>query len=184
MTCANTSFPAYIICSRNGPHRRVANLAFTVQVGDRRNHEKLFAVHSLTRAYLENVGTLLLRDILLFRFDLPCRADGLFLRRRQWRSAGELCISHCSASVFASQTLLFQLEAGCTFAGEPQDHLEKAPFQKPPEEQPTGRGPTGPSEAQRMYVSSFRLSRRPIQRRRKSSRGQTCSCRHLAPAEC
>src|SRR6266705_2689668 len=62
MTCANTSFPAYIICSRDGPHRRVATLAFTVQVGDRQNHGKLFAVHSFTRAYLENVGTLLIHE--------------------------------------------------------------------------------------------------------------------------
>ena len=61
MTCANTSFPAYIICSRDGPHHRVANLAFTVQVGDRRNHENLFAVHSFTSTYLENVGTLLIK---------------------------------------------------------------------------------------------------------------------------
>ena len=48
------------MCLRDGPHRRLANLAVTVQVGDRRNHGKLFVVHTFTRAYLENVGTLLI----------------------------------------------------------------------------------------------------------------------------
>src|ERR1019366_4991908 len=59
MTCANTSLPAYIRCSRDGFPRRVANLATAVQVGDRQNHEKVLSVPWLTSRSLENVGTLL-----------------------------------------------------------------------------------------------------------------------------
>src|ERR1019366_4812184 len=60
MTCANTSLPAYIRCSRDGFPRRVANLATAVQVGDRQNHEKVLSVPWLTSCSLENVGTLLI----------------------------------------------------------------------------------------------------------------------------
>ena len=65
MTCANTSLPTYIIGSRGGSHRRVANSAFTVQVGDTQNHEKGLFVPWLTSRSLENVGTLLWRYELL-----------------------------------------------------------------------------------------------------------------------
>src|SRR2546423_1155243 len=63
MTCANTSLPAYIRCSHDGLHRRVANLASTVQVGDRKIHEKALSVPTFTGSPLDNVGTLLEKDM-------------------------------------------------------------------------------------------------------------------------
>src|SRR5437762_4142229 len=66
MTCANTSLPAYIRCSRDGFPRRVANLASAVQVGDKQNHEKVLSVLWLNSRPAENVGTLLMVEQRLY----------------------------------------------------------------------------------------------------------------------
>src|SRR5437773_11691872 len=75
MTCANTSLPAYIRCSRDGFPRRVANLASAVQVGDKQNHEKVLSVLWLNSRPAENVGTLLTAHLKPEQFLFPSRVS-------------------------------------------------------------------------------------------------------------
>src|SRR5271154_6549903 len=78
MTCANTSLPTYIIYSRDGSHRRVANLVATVQVGDSQNHEKMLSVLWVTPRSLNNVGTLLNPNV------YSCNTRYGFLQNGTW----------------------------------------------------------------------------------------------------